>query len=377
MKSLRLLVVPFLLVACSGSDAASTVTTAPPPVETSVAPTTAAPTTTPPTTVAPTTTLASPSGGVFPGADWETADLPGSVDRAALDAAVDVAFGKPDAAGRVRSIVIVQGGKITYERYHPLDNAETIMDSYSVAKSVTSSLIGILTGDGKLDVDAPAPVTEWADPADPRHEITLADLLHMSSGLKWQEDYSTESLVRGMVTAPVASAFVASQPLTSPPGTEWQYSTGTTAILAGILTDTVGDPAKTDEFIEDRLLGPIGITSMEFQRDRAGRWFGGFGANATTRDFARFGLLFLNDGVWNGQRLLPEGWVDYSRTPSPTSAQYGAQWWMLHDDAFEARGLFGQIVLVSQKNDVVIAINTTQGGDADTLVDTVYPLFQS
>jgi CubicO group peptidase (beta-lactamase class C family) len=327
--------------------------------------------------VAPTTTLASPSGGVFPGADWETADLPGSVDRAALDAAVDVAFGKPDAAGRVRSIVIVQGGKITYERYHPLDNAETIMDSYSVAKSVTSSLIGILTGDGKLDVDAPAPVTEWADPADPRHEITLADLLHMSSGLKWQEDYSTESLVRGMVTAPVASAFVASQPLTSPPGTEWQYSTGTTAILAGILTDTVGDPAKTDEFIEDRLLGPIGITSMEFQRDRAGRWFGGFGANATTRDFARFGLLFLNDGVWNGQRLLPEGWVDYSRTPSPTSAQYGAQWWMLHDDAFEARGLFGQIVLVSQKNDVVIAINTTQGGDADTLVDTVYPLFQS
>jgi CubicO group peptidase (beta-lactamase class C family) len=208
--------------------------------------------------VAPTTTLASPSGGVFPGADWETADLPGSVDRAALDAAVDVAFGKPDAAGRVRSIVIVQGGKITYERYHPLDNAETIMDSYSVAKSVTSSLIGILTGDGKLDVDAPAPVTEWADPADPRHEITLADLLHMSSGLKWQEDYSTESLVRGMVTAPVASAFVASQPLTSPPGTEWQYSTGTTAILAGILTDTVGDPAKTDEFIEDRLLGPIG-----------------------------------------------------------------------------------------------------------------------
>ena len=110
-------------------------------------------------------------------------------------------------------------------------------------------------------------------------------------------------------------------------------------------------------------------------RDGSGRWFGGLGADSTSRDFARFGLLFLNDGVWDGQRILPEGWVDYSHTPSATNPQYGAQWWMLHPDSFEARGLFGQIILVSQPNDVVIVINTTQGGDADTLVNSVYAQF--
>ena len=163
----------------------------------------------------------------------------------------------------------------------------------------------------------------------------------------------------------------------SPPstGSTFEYSTGTTAILAGIVTDTVGDVEATDRFIAERLLDPIGITSMQFTRDQAGRWVGGFGANATTRDFARFGLLFANDGVWDGTRILPEGWVEYSHTPSPTNPQYGAQWWMFRDGAFEARGLFGQIILVSPRNDLVVAINTKQGGDADTLNNAVYALF--
>ena len=86
-------------------------------------------------------------------------------------------------------------------------------------------------------------------------------------------------------------------------------------------------------------------------------------------------MLYLNDGIWDGERLLPEGWVDYSHEPSPASAQYGAQWWMFRDGAFEARGLWGQIVLVSQERDLVIAINTTEGGDADSLVGAVYDLF--
>ena len=312
---------------------------------------------------------------MFPGDDWATGAFPSEVDRPAVDGAVDTAFGAPDAAARVRSIVVVRGGEIVYERYHPLDTAETVMESYSVAKSVTSSIIGLLVGDGLLDVTERAPVIAWDDPADPRYVITLEHLLHMASGLEWNEEYGPGSKARTMFESEVASDYVASLPLEAAPGELFDYSTGTTAILAGIITDTLGGVDEADAYIQQRLLGPLGITSMEFLRDGSGRWFGGVGANSTTRDFARFGLLFLNDGIWDGERILPEGWVEYSHLPSPRNPQYGAQWWMFRDDAFEARGLFGQIVMVSQANDLVVAINTTSGGDADTLIGSVYDTF--
>jgi CubicO group peptidase (beta-lactamase class C family) len=174
------LLVALGLVGCAGGDDGAVAVLEPTtlaPVTTLAPATTTAPTTTAaaPTTLAPTTTLA-PDADVFPGAEWETAPLPAGIDEAALDAAVDTAFGAPDNAARVQSIVIVQGGRIVYERYHPLDGPDTIMDSYSMAKSVTSSLIGILVGDGKLAVDEPAPIAQWSDPADPRHAITLEHL---------------------------------------------------------------------------------------------------------------------------------------------------------------------------------------------------------
>lgn len=356
--------------ATATADAEPVVPTTEVPAPTAAPTSTAAPT----TTQAPTPLLAAPSGGVYPGVDWVTADLPASVDRAAFDTAVDVAFGAPDATGRVRSIVVVQGGEITYERYHPLDGPEQLMESYSVAKSFTSAVIGLLVGDGLLDVDERAPVAAWDEPADPRHAITLEHLLHMASGLEWTEEYGPDSLVRQMFSAEVASDVPAGVQLEADPGTTFEYSTGTTAILAGIVIDTLGGVDEFDAYVQERLFDPLGITSTELTRDSSGRWFGGFGADSTTRDFARFGLLYLNDGIWDGERLLPEGWVDYSHEPSPANEQYGAQWWMFRAGAFEARGLWGQIVLVSQEHDLVIAINTTQGGDADTLVGAVYDL---
>jgi CubicO group peptidase (beta-lactamase class C family) len=320
------------------------------------------------TTMAPATTLASPTGDVFPGADWATADLPAGADRAALDTAVDAAFGAPDAASRVQSIVVVQGGEITYERYHPLDGPDEVMSSYSVAKSFTSAIIGLLVGDGLLDVDERAPIDEWADPTDPRHEITLEHLLHMSSGLQWTEEYSATSQALQMLQAENASAYVASFPLEAEPGTTFDYSTGTTAILAGIAIDTLGGVEEFETYVQQRLFDPLGITSTTLLRDRSGRWFGGLGADHTTRDFARFGLLFLNDGIWDGERILPEGWVDYSRRPSPSNEGYGAQWWLAGGSAFEARGLFGQFIHVDPEHDLVIAINATAGGDSGSLL---------
>ncbi len=358
--------------------AAAAGTTAVAPGTTAVATTTAAaPTTstTTSTTAVPGTTIPSPSGGVYPGADWQVAELPATVERAAVDAAVDAAFGAADASARVRSIVAVQGGRIVYERYHPLDGPDTVMESYSVAKSVTSAVIGLLVGDGLLDVDGPAPVEAWSSPDDPRGEITIEHLLHMASGLEWSERYDPGSAVFRMLGAEVASDFVASFPLVAEPGQQFQYSTGTTALLAGIITDTLGGVEATDEYLQERLFGPLGITSVRLVRDRSGRWFGGFGAEMTSRDFARFGLLYLNDGVWEGRRILPEGWVEYSRTPSPANAQYGAQWWMLRDEAFEARGLFGQYIVVSPFHDLVLVVNSTQGAASEPLVDAAYRAF--
>ncbi len=364
---------PLLLGACSGSDTA--VLESPPTLVPTTGPATlpstalaSATTLVPTTTLASTTTLAAPSGRVYPGAEWSTADLPAGADRAALDAAVDVAFRAPDAGARVQSIVVVGGGEIVYERYHPLDDVDEIMSSFSVAKSFTSAVIGLLVGDGLLDVNERAPIDEWADPSDPRHEITLEHLLHMASGLQWAEEYSATSQALAMLQSDDASAYVASFPLEAEPGTRFDYSTGTTAILAGIAIDTLGGVDEFDAYVHERLLDPIGITSTKFLVDGSGRWFGGLGADCTTRDFARFGLLFLNDGVWEGERILPEGWVEYSHAPSPSSEGYGAQWWLAGGNAFEARGLFGQFIHVNPDHDLVIAINTTAGGDSGTLL---------
>ncbi len=366
-------------VGASTTPASSSSTASPTATATSAPASTRSSTSSPtPTTSTATVDRATPAAGwpsvadVFPDDEWAIGELPAGTDRAVLDAAVEIAFGAPDSLARVRSIVVVHGGKIAYERYHPLDSVTTPMQSYSVAKSFTSAAIGLLVGDGLLDIDGPAPVDAWADPTDPRHEITTVDLLQMASGLEWTEAYGPGSDVAAMFAAPVASESVAAAPLEYEPGTTFEYSTGTTAILAGLIADTLGGAEQQLDYIHDRLLEPIGITSTELDLDNAGRWFGGFGADSTSRDFARFGLLYLHDGIWDGTRLLPEGWVEFSRTPSSANPSYGAQWWLLRPDSFEARGLFGQAVVVSPLNDLVIVVNATQGGGSDELLRAAY-----
>jgi CubicO group peptidase (beta-lactamase class C family) len=350
---------------------------------------TAAATDAPPTTEAPTTTEdattglglpvadglpalpAQPDGVPFPTEEWPTAELPGYVDRAAVDAAIDTAFGSTDNT-QVRSALIVIGGEVVYERYHAPDTADTVMDSYSVAKSFTSAVIGLVAGDGDLDVLGRAERQEWADPSDPRHEITVENLLHMSSGLEWTEGIEEYT---GLFAAPSHAAYAADRPLVAEPDTVWNYSTGTTGILAALAADKVGGPGALQTYITERLFEPLGITSTVLLTDETGTWRGGLGANSTARDFARFGLLFLRDGVWDGERILPEGWVDYSRTPSRTSEIYGAQWWLGPDNVyFEAQGLFGQRIRVIPELDAVIVATTHNGGDTDRLVTDLQEL---
>lgn len=302
--------------------------------------------------------------------------LPAGVSEADLDAAVAIAFGEPDAAARVRSLLVVHGGRLVYERYHPLDSADTPTPSFSVAKSFTSAAIGLLAGDGLLDVTAPAPIDAWSDPSDPRRVITPEHLLHMSSGLEWEERYEPGSHPRAMLGATDSAAYTAGLPLVAEPGTEFNYSTGTSGLLSHLVSLQTGGNDAAVEFITARLLEPIGITSLRFMRDRTGLWYGGIGADATPRDYARFGLLYLRDGVWDGERILPAGWVDYTRTPSPAAPGYGAHWWLdAERGSFAAQGLFGQQIIVVPHLDLVIVATSTQGGDSGTLTSAVYDLF--
>jgi CubicO group peptidase (beta-lactamase class C family) len=317
-----------------------------------------------------------PAGVPFPTVAWTVGDLPAGVDRGALDAAVDDAFGAPDNPKRARSILVVVGGEIVYERYHPLDPPEVTTSSFSVAKSFAATVIGLLDGDGRLDIDAPAPVAEWQGAGDRRAGITIDDLLRMSSGLAWAEEYSAASPVAAMFAAEHAADVPINEPLESEPGTVYEYSTGTSAILADIAADVLGGGDALDRYIHDRLLDPIGMTSSVLLEDRTGTWLGGLGVDSTTRDFARFGLLYLRDGVWDGERILPEGWVDAVRVPSETNPDYGLQWWLSGPPGtFEARGLGGQLIRVWPELDLVLVITATDDAVSNTLATEASAIF--
>jgi len=194
--------------------------------------------------------------------------------------------------------------------------------SWSVAKSVTHALAGLLVLDGKLDIHAPADVPEWRSPGDPRGAITLDQLLRMSSGLKFTEVYVSggpSDVIEMLFGAGQAdtAAFAASFPLAHAPDSFYSYSSGTTNIVSRCLARALDASGEAFEvFMRARLFDPLGMTSATPRLDEAGTFIGSSFLFATARDFARFGQLYLQDGVWAGRRLLPEGWVQYARTPT-------------------------------------------------------------
>jgi CubicO group peptidase (beta-lactamase class C family) len=264
-----------------------------------------------------------------------------------------------------------------YERYHPLDGRDKVYDSWSVAKSFTSALIGLLVQDGLLGLDEHPVRAEWSTPGDPRQAITVRHLLQMTSGLAWIDDgFQPGTYGARLLSAQNAAHLVASEPLWAEPGTVFNYSTGTSALLFGIAADLLGGCEAATDYLNARLLDPIGITTDQLVTDGDGCWLGGLGANMTTRDFARFGLLFLRGGVWDGTALLPSTWVDESRAPVAINPEYGLHWWLSVDGSrFMAEGLFGQRIVLLPDQDLMVVTNSTEGGDAFTLVDSVISAF--
>jgi CubicO group peptidase (beta-lactamase class C family) len=290
-----------------------------------------------------------------------------------LEAVLDEAFSEPSSSShrRTRAIVILQRGWIVAERYATHFDRGTPLIGWSMTKSVTNTLAGMLVGDGALSLDDPAPVPEWQAADDPRNQITLRHLLQMSSGLDFEEVYEPGGDVTNMLfTAHSAAAYAATAPLGHEPGSHWYYSSGTTNILARVIRDAAGgSTAAVYEFSRTRLFEPLGITSMVIEPDASGSPVGSSFSYATARDWARLGQFWLQEGVWNGERLLPEGWIKWSTSPAPAAqrGQYGAQFWLnagvdgkyrdfpdLPSSAYYAHGFNSQIVAVFPEQDVVV-----------------------
>ncbi len=278
----------------------------------------------------------------------EDVPLSPGIDAAALEAASDWAFDRESKEQVTLSLLVVHDGRIVHERYAPGVDVTTRTRTWSTAKSIAATLIGMLVDQGKLSLDAPLAV-DWlpaggsAD-TDPRRRITLRQVLNMSSGLEPVDDggleYATGS---GLSYWAGASSTVAARgrPLAREPGTAWNYENYDTLLAVYAMRRALGDERTYLEFPRRALLDRIGMRNTLLGTDRFGDFVLSSQVYSNARDLARFGLLYLNGGTWNGERLISEKWIDFVRTPAPATAgtghQYGGQWWLVPDDRATCR----------------------------------------
>lgn len=322
-----------------------------------------------------------PADLAWPTQAWTRAE-PAASDVSAFEHHTQSLFELEPAQGQTYALLVVQGGQLVYERYGHGASPIYAQVSWSMAKSVTHALVGIAVQDGLLDLYAPAPVPEWAD--DARSEITLDQLLRMSSGLSFREEYEdpSQSDVIPMLAGPPRhdmGAFAASLPLAHPPGTVFSYSSGTSNVVTRLLRDVIGGPTEMLAFMRERLFEPVGIRSAVPSFDTSGTFIGSSWLYAIPEDFARFGLLYLRDGVWEGTRILPEGWVDYARSSTHDDGEeaYGAHWWLQpgESNVFYASGYDGQrIVITPEKDLMIVRMGRTHKAEAGPVWDHVFAL---
>jgi CubicO group peptidase (beta-lactamase class C family) len=327
---------------------------------------------------------AQPDGVPWPTRAWPTGPVPDGVD---LEPLLDRVCDDTGPLATTYAVAVVHRGRLIAERYQgalpsfthaptPV-TVDTPLLSWSMAKSMLHATVGLLVKDSRLDLDAPADVPEWSDADDPRHAITLRQLLAMRDGLDFVEDYVDDrtsdviQMLFGDGQADMAH-FAADRPLTAAPGARFYYSSGTSNIISSVVARVIGSGAPYELFLRQRLFGAIGMTSATPEFDGAGTWVASSYVRATARDYARFGLLYLRDGIWDGIRLLPEGWVDYGRTMAsddPEDGPFGAHWWGVAGDTlgtFRASGHEGQSITVCPALDLVVV----RLGKTDTEHDT-------
>ncbi len=290
--------------------------------------------------------------------------------------AIERLFADSEAMGETRALLVLKDGEVVYEAYGPGYGPQSKLISWSMAKSITSVLVGFLVSDGRLALDEPAPVPAWQRPGDPRGSITLRHLLHMSSGLEhletgdpaWEAD--TVEMLFGEGSADMAGMAEA-KPAAAQPNEVYNYSSATSVILSDIVARSLTDseiPAVRRDAVRNLLLGrlasPLGMTSLTPEFDAAGTMVGGSIMHATARDYAKFGEFLRRRGqTADGTRLIPESWVDFMLTPSPADGGYGGHIWLNRPrpagvgdalwpgrgprDIFACLGHQGQFIIVS------------------------------
>jgi CubicO group peptidase (beta-lactamase class C family) len=308
------------------------------------------------------------------GVPWPTAAWPTAAPPAGLEAVVDEVFGDAERFGTTYAVVVVQGGRLLLERYGgalphfdrpptPIE-PDTPLLSWSMAKSVLHATVGVLVGEGRLSLDAPPGVPGWDDG---RAAITLDQLLQMRDGLAWNEDYvdagasDVIEMLFGSGQDDVA-AYAEARPLAHEPGTVFNYSSGTSNVIAAVVGRIVGSSDAVRRYVLDHVLHPIGMRSADPRVDEAGTFVGSSYVYATAQDWARFGTLYLRDGVWDGRRVLPVGWVDHGRrvrsVDESDGGLYGAHWWIDQLDTargtFRASGYEGQMVAICPPLDAIV-----------------------
>ncbi|WP_281636876.1 serine hydrolase domain-containing protein [Flavobacterium marginilacus] len=309
----------------------------------------------------------------FPYGDAEPKDkIFANVDYAKLNQAVANAFdAEGEDAKRTRSVLVIYKDRIIAEKYAEGLTKNSILLGWSMTKSITGTLFGILQKQGRFDIYKPAPIPEWQN--DNRKNITTNDLLHMNSGLEWEEHYDRicdatemlfddEDMSRSQLLKPAVFK----------PNTHWNYSSGTTNLLSGILRKQFKTHQEYLDFWYSALIDKIGMHSMVIETDMTGNYVGSSYAWATTRDWSKLGLLYLHKGNWNGEQLFDASWAKYVSTPTNTSnGKYGAHFWLNADgfypdaprDMYSCNGFNGQkVFIIPSRNLVIVRLGLT--GDA-------------
>jgi CubicO group peptidase (beta-lactamase class C family) len=287
-----------------------------------------------------------------------------------LKAALDHAFEEPAEPPfrRTKAVVVVHDGKVIAERYADGIGVDTPLLGFSMTKSVINALIGILTQQGLVTPSMPAPIPEWRGADDPRREIEVEHLMRMTSGLDLDETNSGFDPSSRMFLKDDTAAYAVNTKMIAPLGARWHYSSPTTQILARIVRDAVGGPEQTLAFAWRELFNPLGMRNVTLEFDASGTLQGSTYMLASARDWAKFGLLYLNDGVVGGKRILHEDWVDFCAAAT-LDTDYAAGFWTnrsehpnakgrvrlgMPRDAFFASGDLGQRIVIMPSQKLVV-----------------------
>lgn len=343
----------------------------------------------------------------LPAGALEAVSTEPGVPREELARAVDALFAR-EGIGETRAVIVMHGGRVVAERYADGFDADTRFIGWSMSKTVTAVLIGMMVADGRLALDSSPPIDQWRRAGDPRGEITLRQLLQMRSGLRHEEGAdppynSSEVRMMYLDGRDDMATWAEAQPMDHAPGAVFRYSTATSVILGDVLARLLAPEGNADErqqavaqFLDARLAVPLNLTSMVAEYDAAGTMLAGSAVWADARDWARFGDLLRNGGSARGVQLVPRGWVDFMTSESPRAPDYGAQLWLNRpsgtdrnvlfaeqgpDTAFAALGHGGQVLFVSPRQGLTVVrlgrgSDEEQGAMLATLAELValYPI---